>query len=151
MPKKISDCVRVRESFAVSVRPGRIRPEQIQNFANTKRFERNRARDVLRFGNRGVGSIQNDCSYSSYTNITNQFSHETTVTKMKIIQGARRELEYELLTALFTPGADATAESLKRRLAPRGKDQIRAVSTPAFSMSGKSSPSPRPTEEGDET
>ena len=70
---------------------------------------------------------------------------------MKIIQGARRELEYELLVALFTPGANAAAESLKQRLAPRGKDQIRAVSSSASSLPGKSSPLSRPAEEGDDT
>ena len=55
------------------------------------------------------------------------FSCEITMTHMKIIHGRRRELEYQLLTALFTPGGDATAEALKQRLAPRGKDQIRAM------------------------
>lgn len=71
--------------------------------------------------------------------------------QMKIIQGTRRELEYELLTALFTPDGDATAESLKQRLAPRGKEQIRAVRTVASPMSGEPSPTPQPIKDGDET
>lgn len=46
---------------------------------------------------------------------------------MKIIKGARRELEYQLLRAIFTPGGNITAEALKQRLAPRGTGQLRAV------------------------
>lgn len=46
---------------------------------------------------------------------------------MKIIQGARRELEYEFLAALFTPGAAARAEALKQRLSRRGGNQLHAV------------------------
>lgn len=83
--------------------------------------------------------------------IRDTFLSETTMAKMKIIKGARRELEYELLAALFTLGGNAAAESLKRRLAPRGKDQIRAVRTFASPMSGESSPTPPPIEDGDET
>jgi hypothetical protein len=49
------------------------------------------------------------------------------MTNMKIIHGRRRELEYQLLAALFTPGRQAAAESLKQRLAARGKGQLRAV------------------------
>ena len=49
------------------------------------------------------------------------------MTKLKIIQGARRELEYQLLAALFTPGGDDTAEALKQQLARRGRGRIRAV------------------------
>lgn len=61
---------------------------------------------------------------------------------MKIIQGARRELEYELLAALFTPGADASAEALKQRLARRGANQLRAVNaSPSPSSSAPLSPS----------
>jgi hypothetical protein len=52
--------------------------------------------------------------------------------KLKIIHGRRRELEYQLLAAMFTPGGNASAEKLKLRLARRGTGQIRAVgATPA--------------------
>lgn len=54
------------------------------------------------------------------------------MTKMKIIQGRRRELEYQLLAAMFTPGGDASAEALKQRLTPRGKGRLRAVHTPGY-------------------
>ncbi len=57
------------------------------------------------------------------------------MTKLKIIQGTRRDLEYQLLHAIFTPGGNITAEALKQRLAPRGKDQLRTVDA-------KPSPSP---------
>jgi hypothetical protein len=52
------------------------------------------------------------------------------MTKLKLIKGERRELEYQLLAALFTPGGGASAEALKQRLTPRGKDRLRAVRTP---------------------
>ena len=52
------------------------------------------------------------------------------MTKLKILQGKRRELEYQLLAALFTPGGGASAEALKQRLIPRGKGRLRAVRTP---------------------
>jgi hypothetical protein len=55
------------------------------------------------------------------------FLSETTMANMKIIHGRRRELEYQLLAALFTPGRQATAESLKQQLAPRGTGKLRAV------------------------
>lgn len=70
---------------------------------------------------------------------------------MKIIKGARRELEYQLLAALFTPGCQATAESLKQRLAPRGKNRIQAVGVTALPMASESSPAPQPIEDGDRT
>lgn len=52
---------------------------------------------------------------------------------MKIIQGNRRELEYQLLHAMFTPGGNANAESLKQRLVPRGKDRVHAVGAASVS------------------
>ncbi len=52
--------------------------------------------------------------------------------KLKIIQGKRRALEYQLLAALFTPGGDANAEALKQRLTPRGKGRLRAVRAPGY-------------------
>jgi hypothetical protein len=52
--------------------------------------------------------------------------------KLKIINGGRRELEYQLLAAMFTPGGNANVETLRLRLARRGGGQIRAVgATPA--------------------
>lgn len=58
------------------------------------------------------------------------------MTRLKLIQGQRRELEFQFLTALFTPGGDATAEAIKKRLTPAAKDRLRTVST-------TSSPPPR--------
>ena len=49
------------------------------------------------------------------------------MTHLKLIQGGRRELEFQFLTALFTPGGNSTADALKRQLTPRAKDQIHAV------------------------
>ena len=63
---------------------------------------------------------------------------------MKIIKGARRELEYQLLAALFTPGGDVTAEALKQQLAPRGKGRLRAVRTPRLHGAA---PTPPPIED----
>ncbi len=56
---------------------------------------------------------------------------------IKIIQGKRRELEYQLLHALFTPGGNATAESLKQRLVARGKGRVRAVGASASPSSNE--------------
>jgi hypothetical protein len=61
---------------------------------------------------------------------------------MKIINGGRRELEYRLLRAIFTPGANITAEALKQRLASRGTGQLRAVD--AAPSRGALPPSPQP-------
>jgi len=44
------------------------------------------------------------------------------MTKLKLIKGARRELGYQLLHAIFTAGGNITAVALKQRLAPRGKE-----------------------------
>jgi len=46
---------------------------------------------------------------------------------LKLIQGQRRELEFQFLTALFTPGGHVTAEVLKKRLTPAAKGWLRAV------------------------
>jgi hypothetical protein len=62
--------------------------------------------------------------------------------KLKLIKGARRELEYQLLRAIFTPGANITAEALKQRLASRGTGQLRAVD--AAPSRGALPPSPQP-------
>lgn len=53
------------------------------------------------------------------------------MTKLKIIHGRRRELEYQFLAALFTPGSGASAEALKQRLTPRAKGRLRAVRAPS--------------------
>lgn len=66
---------------------------------------------------------------------------------MKIIHGKRRELEYQLLHALFTPGGNATAESLKQRLVPRGKDRVRAVGATASASPHEPPPAPEPAED----
>ncbi len=58
------------------------------------------------------------------------------MTHLKLIQGQRRDLEFQFLTALFTPGGDATAEALKKRLMPAAKGRLRAVGA-------TSSPPPR--------
>ena len=66
------------------------------------------------------------------------------MTKLKIIQGRRRELEYQLLAAMFTPGGNVAAELLKQNLAPRGKDRLRAVGASASaSRSDPSAPQPK--------
>lgn len=44
-----------------------------------------------------------------------------------IIQGGRAELERELLEAIFTPGAESLADTLKARLAPRGYRRLHLV------------------------
>jgi hypothetical protein len=44
-----------------------------------------------------------------------------------IIQGGRAELERELLEAMFTPGAEPLADTLKVRLARRGYRKLRLV------------------------
>ena len=62
------------------------------------------------------------------------------MTNMKIIKGARRELEYQLLAALFTPGRQATAESLKQRLAVRGKGRVHVVGATLPRTPGKLPP-----------
>lgn len=54
------------------------------------------------------------------------------MTKLKIIQGTRRELEYRLLAAMFAPGGRASAEALKQRLAPRGKGRLCTVRSPGY-------------------
>jgi len=46
---------------------------------------------------------------------------------LKLIQGNRRELEFQFLTSLFTPGGNAAADTLKKRLTPPAKGRIRAV------------------------
>jgi hypothetical protein len=62
------------------------------------------------------------------------------MTQLKLIKGGRRELEFKLLTALFTPGGNAAADTLRKQLTPRAKGRIRAVGpTPA---SPPSEPSP---------
>lgn len=65
--------------------------------------------------------------------------------KLKLIKGARRELEYQLLRAIFTPGGNITAEALKQRLAPRGTGQLHAVD--ASPSRGALPPSPQPLDE----
>ena len=47
--------------------------------------------------------------------------------RLKLIQGQRWELEFQFLTALFTPGDNATAEALKKRLIRTAKGRLRAV------------------------
>jgi hypothetical protein len=69
------------------------------------------------------------------------------MTNMKIIKGARRELEYQLLAALFTPGCQAAAESLKQRLAARGKGRVHAVSTTASASPNEPPPAPEPVDD----
>jgi hypothetical protein len=64
------------------------------------------------------------------------------MTKLKLIKGARRELEYQLLHAIFMPGGNITAEALKQRLAPRGKDQLRAVGATPSCGAPPSTPAP---------
>ena len=49
------------------------------------------------------------------------------MTRLKLIRGQRRELEFQFLTALFTPGGHTTAEALKKRLMPAAKGRLRAV------------------------
>jgi hypothetical protein len=54
------------------------------------------------------------------------------MTHLKLTQGNRRELEFQFLTALFTPGGNATADALKKQLTRPAKGQMRIVgSTPA--------------------
>jgi hypothetical protein len=54
------------------------------------------------------------------------------MTDLKLIQGGRRELEFQFLTALFAPGGNATADALKKQLTRPAKDRIRTVApTPA--------------------
>jgi len=66
------------------------------------------------------------------------------MTKLKIIQGRRRELEYQLLVAMFTPGGNVTAGLLKQKLAWRGEVWLRAVGVIASaSPSDPSAPQPR--------
>lgn len=66
---------------------------------------------------------------------------------MKIIKGARRELEHQLLHAMFTPGGNVTAESLKQRLAARGKGRVHAVGATASPSSNEPPPAPEPVED----
>ncbi len=68
---------------------------------------------------------------------------------LKIIKGARRELEYQLLHALFTPGGNANAESLKQRLAARGKGRVRAVGASASASPHEPPPASEPVEDQD--
>jgi len=49
------------------------------------------------------------------------------MTHLKLIQGGRRELEFKLLTALFTPGGNTAADTLRKQLTPRAQGRIRAV------------------------
>jgi len=49
------------------------------------------------------------------------------MTRLKLIPGQRRELEFQFLTALFTPGGHTIAEALKKRLMPAAKGRLRAV------------------------
>jgi hypothetical protein len=68
---------------------------------------------------------------------------------MKIIHGRRRELEYQLLAALFTPGGNANAESLKQRLAARGNGRVHAVGATPSPAAGETSSVPKPIKDGD--
>jgi hypothetical protein len=49
------------------------------------------------------------------------------MTHLKLIQGGRRELEFQFLTALFIPGGNATADALKKQLTRPAKGRIRVV------------------------
>jgi hypothetical protein len=69
------------------------------------------------------------------------------MTNMKIIKGRRRELEYQLLAALFTPGRQAAAESLKQRLAARGKGRVHAVGATASPSPNEPPPAPEPVDD----
>jgi hypothetical protein len=69
------------------------------------------------------------------------------MTKLKIIQGTRRELEHQLLAAMFMPGGNASAETLKQRLAPRGIGRIRAVSAAPSPSPSEPPPTPEPVDD----
>ena len=60
--------------------------------------------------------------------------------RLKLIQGQRRELEFQFLTALFTTGGNASAAALKKRLTRTAKGRVRAVD--ATSSSPPSDPTP---------
>ena len=66
------------------------------------------------------------------------------MTHLKLIQGGRRELEFQFLTALFTPAGNATADALKKQLTPRAKDQIHAVGITPSSSPNEPSSLPEP-------
>jgi hypothetical protein len=62
------------------------------------------------------------------------------MTQLKLIQGGRRELEFKFLTALFTPGGNATADTLKKQLTRPAKGRMRAVGPTPSSPSSEPPP-----------
>jgi len=60
---------------------------------------------------------------------------------LKLIESQRRELEFQFLTALFTPSGHATAEVLKKRLTRSAKCPMRAVGVTSSSPLSKPPPS----------
>ena len=60
---------------------------------------------------------------------------------LKLIQGGRRDLEFQFLTALFTPGGNATADALKKQLTQSAKGRIRTVGPTSASPPSEPPPS----------
>jgi hypothetical protein len=59
------------------------------------------------------------------------------MTHLKLIQGNRRELEFQFLTTLFTPGGNAAADALKKQLTRPAKGRMRAMSVTSSSPLSK--------------